>query len=200
MNLVWGILIAMGAGWYGINILMPKPNLKSAAQRLTIIAVVFAYGVFVLTAFWSNLNRPFGFSLTRFLIEGVLLGAIAGLVTYGLAQLIHWAVKGQTMKGIVRPEKSNLQTDALSPKSSPSKELVPTASLNALMATFGITGNFLMLFTFTGVNGWSYLFGLLMIALVAAGALAKKHRSPWWLLFSMVPFGWIVYIVLKKRT
>ncbi len=200
MDFLWGILIAIGAGWFGINILMPKPNLASRAQRLTIIAVILAYVLFVLAALINHLDTPSGFSLTRFLIEGVLLGAIAGLITYGIAQLIHWAIAGNTMKSTAPLEASNLKVEAPTPTAQQSS--VSTGTLNWTMGITGIIGTSMMLLILTREEwtGLPFFFGYGIIILASFWALANKNRSPLWVFVFMLPLGWVVFLLLKNRS
>jgi len=93
-NIVIGLIISFLVGYVVFNIICPKKKRGQPANRITAVISLLAYSSFVLVAIF--MPRP-EFSLKLFLFEGVLLGVIAMGIIYGIAEAIHWAIKGKSM-------------------------------------------------------------------------------------------------------
>ncbi|MFC2022709.1 hypothetical protein ACFLTL_00910 [Chloroflexota bacterium] len=89
-----GLLISFVVGWVAFDIICPKKKRDRAANRITVVLALMAYSICMLTAFFTS---PPKFSLGQFLLEGVLVGAIIMGIIYGIAQAIHWAIRGKLM-------------------------------------------------------------------------------------------------------
>ena len=91
-----GLLMAFLVGAVAFNnIICPKKKRREAANRITAVVALLAYSLTVLAALFIP-QRP-EFSLNLFLLEGVLVGAITMGIIYGIAQAIHWAIRGKPM-------------------------------------------------------------------------------------------------------
>ncbi len=89
-----GLYISFLVGALAFVIICPKTRRGQLANRITVVISLLAYSITVLAAIF--MPRP-EFSLKLFLLEGVLVGAITMGIIYGIAQVIHWAIKGKCM-------------------------------------------------------------------------------------------------------
>ncbi len=95
VDIGFGLLIAFCVGGaVAGEIICPKKKRGQLANRITVVVALLAYLLTVLAAIF--MPRP-EFSLKLFLLEGVLVGAITMGIIYGIAQVIHWAIKGKWM-------------------------------------------------------------------------------------------------------
>lgn len=89
-----GLYISFLVGAVAFVIICPKTKRGQLANRITVVIALLAYLLTVLAAIF--MPRP-EFSLKLFLLEGVLVGIITMGIIYGIAQAIHWAIKGKWM-------------------------------------------------------------------------------------------------------
>ena len=90
----FALLVSFLVGWAAFDIICPKKKRGVAANRITAIVALLAYSSTVLAALFMSYPE---FSMNLFLLEGVLVGVITMGIIYGIAQLIHWAIKGKPM-------------------------------------------------------------------------------------------------------
>jgi len=88
------LLISFGVGWVAFDIICPKKKRGVAANRITAVVALLAYSSTVLAALFMRYPE---FSMNLFLLEGLLVGVITMGIIYGIAQVIHWAIKGKRM-------------------------------------------------------------------------------------------------------
>ncbi|MDP2718404.1 MAG: hypothetical protein Q8P44_01015 [Dehalococcoidia bacterium] len=91
IDIGFGLLISVIVGVVGFNVICPLSKNTTMVNRFTVVIALFVYSVAVLAAIFMLLHE---FSLKLFLLKGVLVGVIAMGIIYGIAQLIHWAIKG----------------------------------------------------------------------------------------------------------
>ena len=98
----WEISVGVGlalifsflVGWAAFDIICPKNKRGVAANRITAVVALLAYSSTVLVALFMHYPE---FNMNLFLLEGVLVGVITMGIIYGIAQVIHWAIKGKPM-------------------------------------------------------------------------------------------------------
>jgi len=90
----WGLFISSVVGYIAFNIICPKKKRGVIANRITAVVALLAYLASVLAAIFMPSRE---FSLKLFLLEGVLVGVITMSIIYGVAEAIHWAIKGKSM-------------------------------------------------------------------------------------------------------
>ena len=93
-NVICGVGISFFVGRGAFDIICPKKKRGELANRITAVVALLAYSLTVLAALL--MPRP-EFSMKLFLLEGVLVGIITMGIVYGIAQSIHWAIKGRRM-------------------------------------------------------------------------------------------------------
>lgn len=93
-NPVLGLGISFLVGSIAFSIICPKKKRGELANRITAVAALLAYLSCVLPSLIIAWHE---FSLKLFLLEGVLVGTITMAIIYGIAQAIHWAIKGKSM-------------------------------------------------------------------------------------------------------
>ena len=93
-NVLIGLIISVFAGWGLVIEICPKKKRGELANRITAIVALFFYSITVLIAIFMPDHE---FSLKQFLLEGILVGGITAFIIYGIAQAIHWAIKGKWM-------------------------------------------------------------------------------------------------------
>ena len=94
VDIGFALFISFCAGVVAFEIVCPKKKRGVAANRITAIVALLAYSLTVLAALF--MPRP-EFSMKLFLLEGVLVGVITMGIIYGIAQAIHWAIRGKLM-------------------------------------------------------------------------------------------------------
>ena len=94
----FALYVSFFVGWGAFDIICPKKKRGVAASRITAVVALLAYSSGLMASSLKYLTPPsLQFSLNRFLLEGVLVGAITMGIIYGIAQAIHWAIKGKWM-------------------------------------------------------------------------------------------------------
>lgn len=93
-NVGFGLYISFIVGVVAFQIICPKKKRGQLANRITVVIALLAFSSCVLAAIF--MPRP-EFSLKLFLLEGVLVGVITMGIIYGIAQVIHWAIRGKPM-------------------------------------------------------------------------------------------------------
>lgn len=89
----WGLFISCVVGYIAFHVICPKKKRGQLANRITAVVALLAYSSCVLA---SLIFHP-EFSLKMLLLEGVLVGTITMGIIYGIAEAIHWAIKGESM-------------------------------------------------------------------------------------------------------
>ncbi len=95
IDVVFALFISFWIGLAAFDLICPKDKRQVAVNRITAIIVVLAYSSVVMSALFVPWPK---FSLTLFLLQGELVGVISMGIIYGIAQIIHWAVKGKWME------------------------------------------------------------------------------------------------------
>ena len=89
----WGLFISCVVGYIAFQVICPKKKRGQLANRITVVVALLAFSSSVL----ASLIFHSEFSLKMFLLEGVLVGTITMGIIYGIAQAIHWAIRGKWM-------------------------------------------------------------------------------------------------------
>jgi hypothetical protein len=98
VNVGFALFFSFLMGWGAFDIICPKKKRGQLANRITVVIALLAYSSTLMASSLRYLTPPFQqFSFNRFLLEGVLVGAITMGIIYGIAQAIHWAIKGKWM-------------------------------------------------------------------------------------------------------
>jgi hypothetical protein len=98
VDVVFALCISLFVGWGAFYIICPKKKRGQLANRITVVISLLAYSLGLMASSLKYLTSPFPqFSFNRFLLEGVLVGIITMSIIYGIAQAIHWAIKGKWM-------------------------------------------------------------------------------------------------------
>ena len=93
-SVIVGLVISFLVGRIAFGIICPKKKRGQLANRITVVVAMLAYSSCVLASLIMSRSE---FSLKLFLLEGVLVGTITMGITYGIAEAIHWAIKGESM-------------------------------------------------------------------------------------------------------
>lgn len=100
-NIGIAIFASCFVGGGAFYIICPYYKRGVAANRITVVVALLAYLSCLAASSLKYFTTPtvtFSFhDLNLFLLEGVLIGAITMGIIYGIAQVIHWAIKGEFM-------------------------------------------------------------------------------------------------------
>lgn len=76
-----------------------SPSKSTITERLTlVIALIFFIGAIIRNLYYQATS---GFNFVNFLLEGIGGGLFSIVVVLGIAQVIHWVVKGKWMPLII---------------------------------------------------------------------------------------------------